>query len=172
MDTLGIGSSYNKSVYGSVYARQRSMSASGMSKMDWKDVAEEQKEKAEAPKAKYDEKAFEYVGANAPKEVKQAWMEAADEAGVNGLGMRENGMLTHITKMMVKRLENCMNGTGRENDILGNTVQSAIRAAGKALYDLDHSLSPDSLRSIEVQEQLMKEREFYRLFLKKLDAQI
>ena len=57
-------------------------------------------------KADYNEKAFASVGANAPEEVKQAWMEAAKETGVNGLGMSGNGMLTHVSKMMVQRAEN------------------------------------------------------------------
>lgn len=53
---------------------------------------------AEAVKDKidYDEKAFESVGPNAPENVKQAWMEAAKETGTNGLGMMQNGMLSHI----------------------------------------------------------------------------
>ncbi|MDE7286166.1 MAG: hypothetical protein K2N55_04905, partial [Lachnospiraceae bacterium] len=106
----------------------------------------------------------------APEEVKLAWMEAAKEAGVNGLGMSENGMLTHLSKMMVQRVENWMNGIDRTNDILGDTVQSAIRATQQALYDLDHPLSPESLKSIEVQGLLVKERAFYQLFLDKLRA--
>ncbi len=118
----------------------------------------------------YDEKAFASVGANAPEEVKKAWMEAAKETGVNGLGMSGNGMLTHLSQMMVQRAENWMNGIGETNDILGSTVQSAIRATEQALYDLDHPLSPDSIKSIEIQRQQVKERAFYQLFLDKLGA--
>lgn len=125
---------------------------------------------AQDKKADYDEKAFASVGANAPEEVKQAWMEAAKETGVNGLGIFGNGMLTHLSKMMVQRAENWINGIGETNDILGNTVQSAIRATEQALYDLDHPLSPDSIKSIEVQRQQVKERAFYQLFLDKLGA--
>lgn len=128
-------------------------------------------EKAEQDKkVDHDEKAFASVGANAPEEVKQAWLEAAKEIGANGLGMSGNGMLTHLSQMMVQRLENWMNGIGWTNDILGSTVQSAIRATKQALYDLDHPLSPDSVKSIEVQRQQVKERAFYQLFLDKLDA--
>jgi len=125
---------------------------------------------AQDKKADYDEKAFAPVGANAPEEVKQAWMEAAKETGVNGLGMSGNGMLTHLSKMMVQRAENWMNGIGGTNDILGSTVQSAIRATEQTLYDLDHPLSPDSVKSIEVQRQQAKERAFYQMFLDKLGA--
>lgn len=128
-------------------------------------------EKAAQDKATdYDEKAFASVGANAPEEVKQAWMDAAKEIGVNGLGMSGNGMLTHLSQMMVQRAENWMNGIGETNDILGNTVQSAIRATEQALYDLNHPLSADSVKSIEVQRQQVKERAFYQLFLDKLGA--
>ena len=42
--------------------------------------------------------------------------------------MSGNGMLTHLSQMMVQRAENWMNGIGGTNDILGSTVQSAIRA--------------------------------------------
>ena len=121
-------------------------------------------------KTDYDEKAFDMVGPNAPKEVKDAWMDGAKEIGVNGLGMSGNGMLTHLSQMMVQRAENWMNGIGETNDILGSTVQSAISAAKQALYDLDHPLSPDSVKSIEVQRQQVKERAFYQLFLDKLGA--
>lgn len=128
-------------------------------------------EKAAQGKATdYDEKAFASVGANAPEEVKQAWMDAAKEIGMNGLGMSGNGMLTHLSQMMVQRAENWMNGIGETNDILGSTVQSAIRATEQALYDLDHPLSPDSVKSIEVQRQQVQERAFYQLFLDKLGA--
>ena len=122
------------------------------------------------PSAVMASKAFASVGANAPEEVKQAWMDAAKEIGMNGLGMSGNGMLTHLSQMMVQRAENWMNGIGETNDILGSTVQSAIRATEQALYDLDHPLSPDSVKSIEVQRQQVKERAFYQLFLDKLGA--
>lgn len=127
-------------------------------------------EKSKQKKYDFDEKAFASVGANAPEEVKQAWMDAAKETGANGLGMSGNGMLTHISKMMVQRLDKWMHGVEDTNDLLGNTVQSAIRAAEQALYDLDHPLSPEHVKSIEVQRQQMKERAFYQSFLEKLGA--
>ncbi len=52
----------------------------------------------------YDEKAFEMVGPNAPQDVKDAWMEAAKEVNANGMGIRGNGMMSHISQMMVQRL--------------------------------------------------------------------
>lgn len=118
----------------------------------------------------YEERAFAMVGANAPDHVKQAWMEAARESGVNGLGMAGNGILTHISKMMAQRLTNQLSGSGETNDLLGSTGQSAVRAVERALYDLDHPRSPESRKSMEVQRQQEKERVFYRSFLEKLGA--
>ena len=54
-------------------------------------------EKAAQDKIDYDEKAFASIGAKAPAEVKQAWMEAAKETGANGLGMSGSGKLTHLS---------------------------------------------------------------------------
>lgn len=118
-------------------------------------------------KADYDEKAFEMVGPNAPQDVKDAWMDTAKEVNANGLGIRGNGMMSHISQMMVQRLNKMLNGETENFDILGNTVESAIRATKQALYNLDHSLAP-TYRSIEAEQARIKEREFYTAFLEKL----
>ena len=116
----------------------------------------------------YDEKAFEMVGPNAPQEVKNAWMDAAKEVNANGMGIRGNGMMSHISQMMVQRLNKQLKGETENFDILGSTVESAIQAAKEALYDLEHPrvYTP---RSIEVQQARIKEGEFYRAFLEKLE---
>ncbi|MDE6603596.1 MAG: hypothetical protein K2K90_15915 [Lachnospiraceae bacterium] len=116
----------------------------------------------------YDEKAFEMVGPNAPQDVKDAWMEAAKEVNANGLGIRGNGMMSHISQMMVQRLNKMLKGETVNFDILGNTVESAIRATEQALYNLDHPLAP-AHRSIEAEQARIKEREFYTAFLEKLE---
>lgn len=115
----------------------------------------------------YDEKAFEMVGPNAPQDVKDAWLEAAKEVNANGLGIRGNGMLSHISQMMVLRLNKMIKGETENFDILGNTVESAIQAAKQALYNLDHPLAP-AYRTIEAEQARIKEREFYTAFLEKL----
>ena len=130
-------------------------------------AAETAQEKTAQDKIDYEERAFESIAPNAPEEVKQAWMEAAKEAGVNGLGMQKNGMLSHISQMMVERVERGWNG-GDPNDILGSTAASALRAAKQALYDLDHPLAYTP-KSLEVQQAKMKEREFYQAFIRKLE---
>ncbi len=116
----------------------------------------------------YDEEAFLSVGANAPEEVKHAWMSAAEEIGVNGLGIGKNGMMTHISQMMVERIERGWNG-GDPNDILGNSVQSALHAAQQALYDLNHPLAEGHTNSIEVQNCRIQERKFYQAFISRLE---
>ena len=123
---------------------------------------------AQGKAANQDEKAFEMVGPNAPQEVKDAWMEAAKEVNANGMGIRGNGMMSHISQMMVQRLNKQLKGETENFDILGNTVESAIQATKQALYDLDHPrvYTP---RSIEVQQARIKEGEFYRAFLEKLE---
>ena len=119
-------------------------------------------------KTDYDEKAFEMVGSNAPQEVKDAWMDAAKEVNANGMGIRGNGMMSHISQMMVQRLNKQLKGETENFDILGSTVESAIQAAKEALYDLEHPrvYTP---RSIEVQQARIKEGEFYRAFLERLE---
>ena len=117
----------------------------------------------------YDEKAFDIVGPNAPLCVKDAWIESARQVGANGLGISHTGMYSHISQMMVQRIVNDYNGKSNSSDILGNSVESAIQATKQALYNLDHPLEPNTKKSIEVQQALMKEREFYAAFLEKLE---
>ncbi|MBD5551724.1 MAG: hypothetical protein HDQ96_11235 [Lachnospiraceae bacterium] len=124
---------------------------------------------AENKAAGYAEKAFASVGSKAPAEVKKAWMDAAKETGANGLGIAANGMITHISQMMVQRLNKWMNGSADSDDVLGSSVSSAIWAASKALYHLENPLTPENTRSIEVQRMRIKEKEFYQAFLKKLE---
>ena len=126
-------------------------------------------EKAAQDKAEdYDEKAFEMVGRNAPQGVKDAWMEAAKEVNANGMGIRGNGMMSHISQMMVQRLNKMFKGETENFDILGNTVESAILATEQALYNLDHPLAP-AYRSLEAEQARLKEREFYTAFLERLE---
>lgn len=115
----------------------------------------------------YHEQAFNMVGSKAPETVKQAWMEAAREVGVNGMGIGANGMWTHISQMMVQRILNQSNGREADN-VLGSTVESAMLAVGEALYNLEHPLAPYTPKSPQVKEAVEKEKEFYLVFLEKL----
>ena len=60
--------------------------------------------------ADFDEKAFDMIGSNAPQDVKDAWMEAAKDVNANGMGIKKNGMLSHISQMMVQRLNKQLRG--------------------------------------------------------------
>lgn len=163
MDINGIGAAgYLMAGY---TARKAEKNAESAEKGFMDTVAEKA---AQDKKTDYDEKAFESVGANAPEEVKQAWMEAAKEVSANGLGMKKNGMLSHISQMMVQRCNKMLRGERNNQDILGNTVGSAIRATKQALYDLEHPRAYVP-KSIEVQQAQIKEREFYMAFLEKLE---
>ena len=77
-------------------------------------------------------------------------------------------MMTHISQMMVQRLGKVLKGETENPDILGNSVESAIRATKQALYDLEHPIAYTP-KSIEVQQARIKEREFYNAFLEKLE---
>ena len=79
-------------------------------------------------------------------------------------------MLSHISQMMVQRLNKQLKGDGDVDnlDILGNTTESAIQATKQALYNLDHPVVYTP-KSIEVQQACIKEREFYVAFLEKLE---
>ena len=132
----------------------------------FKEIVEEKA--AQDKTTDYDEKAFEMVGPHAPQEVKDAWMEAAKEVNANGAGIKKNGMMSHISQMMVQRCTKMLRGETDYSDILGSTVGSAIRATKQALYDLDHPLAP-AYRSIEAEQARIKEREFYVSFLEKLE---
>ena len=109
----------------------------------------------------FNEKAFDMIGPNALQDVKDAWMKAAKEVNANGMGIKKNGMLSHISQMMG-------DGDVDNIDILGNTTESAIQATKQALYNLDHPLEYVP-KSIEVQRACMKERKFYVAFLERLE---
>lgn len=115
----------------------------------------------------YGEKAFNLAGAKAPQSVKDAWMETVKEVGVNGLGMTSDGS-THITQMHIQQVIANYWGVLNSANILGDSVQSAVQATQKALYDLDHPLEPGNVRSMEEQQARIKGREFYTTFLEKL----
>lgn len=125
----------------------------------------------QTPYMKYAEIAFYSVGSRAPQEVKKAWMDAARETGANGLGIGANGMMTHISQMMVQRLKRNLTGRGSDaDDILGNSVSSALQAAKEALYDLENPLSRNNENSLEVQYYRRRERAFYQAFIRNLEG--
>ena len=131
-------------------------------------IDEKEVEASAETKIDYNQRALESIGSNAPENVKKAWMEAANEVGANGFGLLPNGMWSHISQFMIQSGIAWLKGETGFNDVLGNSVESAILATKKALYDLDNPLEPNATRSIEVQQARIKEREFYVAFLDKL----
>lgn len=117
----------------------------------------------------YEERLLESIAPNAPEEVKTAWKEASKEVGINGMGMKKNGMLSHISQMFVQQVINAHNGNPNPQDIMGDSVESAWQATKEALYNLENPLAPINQRKLEVQEQIKKEKEFYQVFMTKLE---
>lgn len=112
--------------------------------------------------------ALDTIGAHAPEKVKRAWMEAAEETGSNGFSITSDGKHFHGSKLLVQHIIRSHNGEVDPDNILGNSIESAISVAEKALYDIDHPLPGSPTKSIEVQQEIKKERAFYVAFLEKL----
>lgn len=123
-------------------------------------VASEQMERDEA---------FSRFAPNAAEEVRKAWMEAAEEIGMDGMGMDFSGKLTHISQMMVMRIMKWYNDGENSADVLGDSVESALQAAKTALYQLEHPLSDTTGKSAEEKRAINRERAFYKAFIKKLE---
>ena len=109
------------------------------------------------------------IGHNAPESVKQAWIDAADQTGTNGVSVTVDGKHFHLPQMLVEQLNRTFWGGGSPKDILGNTVESAISAAKKAIYDIDNPLPGQPERSAEVKKEVEKERDFYLAFIERLE---
>ena len=72
---------------------------------------------------------------------------------------------------MVQRLKRNLTGRGSDaDDILGNSVSSALQAAKEALYDLENPLSRNNENSLEVQYYRRRERAFYQAFIRNLEG--
>lgn len=103
-----------------------------------------------------------------PAGVREAWEAAGQETGIDGLGMDEEGKVTHITQIMVERL------LGSHEDystILGKTIESAYAFANDAIEGLEYELfrSGSVLKNRGNKEQ---ELEFYKAFMKHLSAEM
>lgn len=108
---------------------------------------------------------FDSFGPHAPMNVKLAWNKAAEQTGVNGLGIGKNGMMTHIPAALVVQAE--QNHLTGSNDIFGNSVESAKNTAIRILNKLDNPIVPETNTKIrDLQEQ---ERIFYKSFINNLN---
>ena len=133
---------------------------------------------AEADKETVQDKTSEIInlfGPNAPDAVKRAWVEAEEETGVHiakaGLYITPDGEHACFTRLAgqiaVKWAKGELNETDQV-DLLGSSVESAINAVNKWIYDLDHPLAGQPAKSIDEQKLVMNERKFYETFLEKL----
>lgn len=130
---------------------------------------------AETDKENFLDKSSEVIdlfGTNAPDEVKQAWMEAEKETGVHitkcGLYITPDGQHSYMTAAGVQIAIKWSKSELEQTDLLGSSIESAINAVNKWIYDLDHPLAGQPTRSIDEQRMIMNERAFYEAFLKKL----
>ena len=130
---------------------------------------------AEAGKETVQEKTsavLDVIGANAPDEVRQAWTEAEKETGVHitkcGLYITPDGEHSYMTAAGVQIAIKWSKGELNQTDLLGSSVESAINAVNKWIYDLEHPLAGQPARSVEEQRLSMNERKFYEAFLEKL----
>ena len=87
-----------------------------------------------------------------------------------GMWISADGKESHMTKMYVDRFVRWLHGETNQSDMLGNTVQSAIDAVNKWMYDLDHPLIGAAPTRPEDRWLVDKERQFYESFLDKLLA--
>lgn len=117
----------------------------------------------------YWERSFAGIGSDAPESVKKAWIEAAEKAGVDGMGVSRNGKLSHLSKMMIQQCLRWQRGENSSN-LLGNSVQSAINAAERALYELEHPSEPERVPSPGKRQNIAKEKQFYIEFLNRLQV--
>lgn len=116
---------------------------------------------------------LDYIAEHAPDEVKQAFLEAEKETGgfltVYGLWISNDGKQSYMTQMGVERFVRWYNGDFNQSDLLGTSVESAISAAKRWIYEVDHPLAGSPAKSMEEQRLLAMERAFYVSFLDKLN---
>ncbi len=117
---------------------------------------------------------LDVIGANAPDEVRQTWTEAEKEIGADGhitkcgLWISNDGKHSHMTAVGVQIALKWAKGELDQTDLLGSSVESAINAVNKWIYDLEHPLARQPAKSIDEQRMIMNERAFYEALLEKL----
>ncbi len=108
---------------------------------------------------------FSRFAPNAPEEVKQAFMEAAEETGYN-----EGERMDYLSQVFIHQVENRQNGVADYTDVFGGSIASALQAARDILYDLENPLMPISQRGENAAKYIEQEKQFYRAFIEKLEG--
>lgn len=108
---------------------------------------------------------FSRFAPNAPEEVKQAFMEAAEETGYN-----EGERMDYLSQVFIHQVENRQNGVADYTDVFGGSIASALQVARDILYDLENPLMPISQRGENAAKYIEQEKQFYRAFIEKLEG--
>ena len=108
---------------------------------------------------------FSRFAPNAPEEVKQAFMEAAEETEYI-----EGERMDYLSQVFIHQVENRQNGVADYTDVFGGSIASALQAAREILYDLENPLMPISQRGQNAAKYIEQEKQFYRAFIEKLEG--
>lgn len=108
---------------------------------------------------------FESFAPHAPMNVKMAWNKAAEQTGADGLGIGDNGMMTHIPAALIVQAE--QNHQTGSSDVFGNSVESAKAAATKILDRLNNPVIQES--NSKIRDLHDKEKAFYKAFVGNLN---
>ena len=107
---------------------------------------------------------FSRFAPNAPEEVKQAFMEAAEETEYI-----EGERMDYLSQVFIHQVENRQNGVADYTDVFGGSIASALQAAREILYDLENPLMPKSQRGENAAKYIEQEKQFYKAFIQKLE---
>lgn len=99
-------------------------------------------------------------------EVKKAWMEAEKDIGINGFGLDEEGKMQYVSEYVRQMIANQMKR--EEQNILGDTVESALEFAKRAVDAIEDFLKMES-SSIVFRQSKEREKSFYVKFMENLD---
>lgn len=99
-------------------------------------------------------------------EVKKAWMEAEKDIGINGFGLDEEGKMQYVSEYVKQMIANQMKR--EEQNILGDTVESALEFAKRAVDAIEDFLKMES-SSIVFRQSKEREKSFYVKFMENLD---
>lgn len=117
---------------------------------------------------------LDMIGSQAPEEVRQAWKEAEKESGgfftTFGLFITNDGKHAFMTQAGIDRFVREYRGEKNHDNLLGNSVESAIRTVRKWMYDFDHPLAGQYPGGAQEQSLYRMERKFYETFLQKLQG--
>ena len=108
---------------------------------------------------------FSRFAPNAPEEVKQAFMEAAEETEYI-----EGERMDYLSQVFIHQVENRQNEITDYTDVFGGSIASALQAAREILYDLENPLMPISQRGQNAAKYIEQEKQFYRAFIEKLEG--